>query len=612
MLINNKAIIKSKNMHLNTLKEETKNLSFEVLQAKNGENTLTITKDSQVLSYHSRYNPTQEAQAFLKKMINEQTNYVLFIGIGLGYVIKELDEHYPHITYSIYEPDESIMQCFLSTFDLSKVKLKNIDEMFSHPNQIANLEKFYLKLAEQNAQVIVTPVAQKIYEEEIKTLISNFKNYLEQQKSSTITDLCFQTRWTINSIVNFAENLQTPNFFKHADLTAFRDKPALIVAAGPSLDEEIENIRLVKENGKAYIFAVGSAVNTLIKHNIMPDALFSYDPTAKNAEVVKQVKELNLQIPLIYGTSIGFEVLKDYPGKKWHFFTTQDSISPNLINHQSNVIIPDAPTVAAIALYILGGIGMGPIILVGQNLAITKEKTYADGISYVGDTVVTDDTLKGYIPMMSTTNEEVYTQQGYLEMRDVIQYYIQSRGLQGKVYNTTKNGLNIEGAPFITLSELIETRLQEDNIVKPLHFSENDYNIEEALANFSQFEEDFDRLIRDFKKLVDVDKKIRDAYKKKLINNAKSYFDEFDKYFNKIEQSSFFLKVIAPTTRNQYKELVLKSEKVKVENRPLQKMEKYINTYSKYIKTIYVAIVEIQPAFAELKKSDLFKKEDSK
>ena len=44
----------------------------------------------------------------------------------------------------------------------------------------------------------------------------------------------------------------------------FKKKPAIIVAAGRSLNEEIENIRHVIDNGLSYIFSVGSAINTLI------------------------------------------------------------------------------------------------------------------------------------------------------------------------------------------------------------------------------------------------------------------------------------------------------------------------------------------------------------
>ncbi|WP_107942118.1 motility associated factor glycosyltransferase family protein [Metasolibacillus fluoroglycofenilyticus] len=612
MLIDNKRILQSKNKQLVQKLEQYENRFCEVSDAKTGISTLIVTKGDQKIFYHSRYNPMQEAKAILSNQLNEEIEYVLLIGVGLGYVVQELIEQRSDVRFSIYEPNLDVLSCFLNTFNLSKVRSKNFEQLFSHPSELTNLNKLYNDLAEDRAQIIISPIANTLYANEIKQFIGGFKNYLTSYKDSTITDLRFQARWTINSIVNFAEILKSPNFFKHIDLKKLENKPVLIVAAGPSLNDEIENIRLIKEQGKAYIFAVGSAINTLIKNHILPDALFSYDPTPKNAEVVKRVKELELDIPLIFGSSIGFEVLKNYPGKKVHFFTSQDSINSNLINHNSHVIIPDAPTIAAIALYIVGGIKMGPVMLVGQNLSITKEKTYADGIDYIDDADVTEDKLKAYKVATSTTGDEIYTGSGYLSMRDVIQFYIKQVGLEKNVFNTTKNGLPIEGAPFVPLESLLETHLQENNIVDSSIFDvENDYNIEDTLNRFKQYENYFDALIEDFKKLVAVDKQIQEAYSKKLINNTQSYFNEFDKYFNRIEKNPFFLQTLAPITRTQYKQLVDKSDGVRFEKRPLKKMEKYINVYSKYIRTMYVGIVQIQPAFGELKKSDLFKKEDA-
>lgn len=611
MLVDNKRILQAKNKALVDKLKQHENQLCEIVEAKTGVNTLVVTKGNQKISYHSRYNPVQEAKTILSSQLKDNTEYVLLIGVGLGYIMQELIEQRPNIRFSIYEPNIDVLSCFLNTFNLEKVRAKKLDMIFSHPLELENFNKLYNALTEEKAQIIISPIANTLYAEEIEQFVSGLKNYLTARKGSTITDLKFQARWTINSIVNLSEVLNSPNFFSHVDITKLEGKPALIVAAGPSLNDEIENIKLIKEQGKAYIFAVGSAVNTLIKYGIMPDALFSYDPTAKNAKVVKKIKDLQLSIPLIFGTSIGYEVLKDYPGKKIHFFTSQDSINTNLIQHNSHIIIPDAPTIAAIALYIVGGIKMSPIMLVGQNLSITKEKTYADGIDYVNK-AVTEDRLKAYKATVSTTGEEVYTQDGYLSMRDVIQVYIKQVGLEDNIFNTTKNGLPIEGAPFIPLKSLLETHLQENNIVDTSIFeAENDYNVEETINNFKKYEEHFDELISDFKKLVAVDKQIQEAYEKKLISNIQNYFNEFDKYFNRIEKNPFFLQTLAPITRTQYKQLVDRSDEVRYEKRPLQKMKKYIEIYSKYIRTMYVGIIQIQPAFGELKKSDLFKKEDS-
>lgn len=75
------------------------------------------------------------------------------------------------------------------------------------------------------------------------------------------------------------------------DQKAFEGKPAIIVAAGPSLSEEFEHLKFIKENGLAYIFSVGSAINALIEHGIYPDAACTYDPKERNQNVIRIIKD---------------------------------------------------------------------------------------------------------------------------------------------------------------------------------------------------------------------------------------------------------------------------------------------------------------------------------
>ncbi|MER2190102.1 MAG: 6-hydroxymethylpterin diphosphokinase MptE-like protein [Solibacillus sp.] len=611
MLIDNKRILQSKNSILLQKLQTVDPVCCEVVESKAGVPTLIVTKDGQQLSYHSRYNPVQEAKKFIESQVDASTQYVLFIGAGLGYGLQQLKEQFPKVKFSVYEPNLEIMHSFLANFDLSKVKSKNLDYVFSTLDEVDSLTVFFDDLAHENAKIIVNPIASRLYTQEIDSLINRLKNYLSEQKSSVITDLVFQLRWTTNAIVNFGEILQSPNFFKDINVAQFKDKPVLLVAAGPSLDDELENIRTIKAKGTAYIFAVGSAVNTLINANILPDALFSYDPSEKNATVVEKVKNLNLSIPLIFGSSIGHEVLKDYPGEKFHFLMTQDSFNTHLISNVKDSVIPDAPTIAAVALYIVGELQMGPIILVGQNLSVTKEKTYASGIEYV-DTTMTDEMLARYSLAVSTTNTEIYVDQNYAEMGSAIEIIIRSLNMSEKVINTTVNGLPIAGTTFIPLNQVMQTYLVKENIVDTSLFrGQNSYDVEMALTNFEELESNFDTLIKNFKKVVEVEEQIREAYEKKILINAPTLFSEYDKYFGGIERNEFFTQVLSRITRVQYNQLLKDARQIRFEKRPLIKMKRFLESYPKYLRALYVAIYEIQPAFAELKKSDLFKKEDS-
>ena len=315
MLTENKPILRAKNEKLYIKLLNNINEACEIISTKNEEKTIIISKDGQNLSYHSRYNPTKEVQTYLEKQLNANTEYILLIGIGLGYALKELISNYPNLRISVFEPNIDVMSCFLQTFDLTKIKDKNFDLIFSDISEVTNITEFYNKISGEKSQIIISPIALKLYNNEIQAFMDKLKKYMDYKKSSTRTDLFFQKRWTYNAIANFNSILNSPNFFKNVEIEKLRNKPAIIVAAGPSLDDEIENIREIKQSGSAYIFAVGSAVNTLIKYDILPDAVFSYDPTPENNNVLKKIKELKLNIPLILVVQLDMNHYKGIQGK---------------------------------------------------------------------------------------------------------------------------------------------------------------------------------------------------------------------------------------------------------------------------------------------------------
>src|SRR5690606_34518616 len=163
----------------------------------------------------------------------------------------------------------------------------------------------------------------------------------------------------------------------------FQDKPVLLVAAGPSLADEYDNLRYIKEHGLAYIFAVGSANRALIANEILPDAVVTYDPQEHNYQVFQPMYEKHIDtIPMIYGTSVGYETLEYYQGPKLHFITSQDSITPYFAKNTitKSDIVDDSFSVAIITLQLLLKMNAGPIILVGQNFAFRDNLFYAKDI----------------------------------------------------------------------------------------------------------------------------------------------------------------------------------------------------------------------------------------
>jgi len=71
----------------------------------------------------------------------------------------------------------------------------------------------------------------------------------------------------------------------------FKNKPAVILSAGPSLDKNIENLKPYRD--KVVVFCVGVAFKTAVKHGIIPDFVAVID-NKKEIIDIPEIADVNL------------------------------------------------------------------------------------------------------------------------------------------------------------------------------------------------------------------------------------------------------------------------------------------------------------------------------
>lgn len=207
----------------------------------------------------------------------------------------------------------------------------------------------------------------------------------------------------------------------------FNNKVAIIVAAGPSLNYEIDNLRIVKEKGLALIFSVGSAINTLMYHKITPDAIIAFDPSDDAIVCKKFIEEDIASIPMIFGSSIGSAVIRSYKGPKTHMLIDKDPISNYfLIDNNGRELerASDAPSVAVVTFELLYKLGFSTILLVGQNLFYKNNLNYAEGIDY--QITIDPENGKKLETVIDAYGNQVYTNASFNLMRRQMEFYIKN------------------------------------------------------------------------------------------------------------------------------------------------------------------------------------------
>lgn len=568
--------------------------------AKTGVLTLKVNDQGKMKYVHSKYDPLKEVDRILKQ-VSEDLNSVLFFGVGLGYHIEDFIKNNPSTRIILYEPDEEVFISFLKRVQLKQWKKDSVLAIGigEDINSVVHMLHRVLPSVNYQIQVVTIPLYESLYASQYQSLTKFIVDTLKSNKSSLVTDLSFQTRWITNAIKNAPTVLRTPNMLSDVDLNAFKDKPAIIVAAGPSLNREIENLRKIKEEGRAYLFSVGSAINTLIANDVVPDAVCTYDPQGHNERVIKVVREQNISgVPLIFGSSVGFETLIDYPNDMYHMVTSQDTIIPYLTN-QSIHTVQDAPSIAVVTYQLLFDLGCSPIVLVGQNLAYVDDEHYAKGIDYGNGTKARAEVLNTAINIKNVHGELVKTNEGFNQMRQQLEFYITSG--KRKTYNTTVGGAEIKGATFEYLENLLEKDLSQVGVVSDWSVKNNNYNQAQIKKQLKHLTEQVSLNKKNIVEAFQVLKQVNDDYYLRKYHIIENSYGRLDEAISDIQSNDFYIHFVERMIRVQFEQLRQLIENVRYETNQQKKGAIIIPAFNKYLVTIQEYSHYAEELFIEMK-----------
>ncbi len=160
----------------------------------------------------------------------------------------------------------------------------------------------------------------------------------------------------------------------------FPGTPAIVVAAGPSLDANLSEIR--RNRGNAVVIAVDTALRPLLSAGVEPDLVVAVDPSESNANHLVDLPACEFTFLVAEG-SLDPEALVHFSGRTF-FFKVADhhpwpwlraaGIERGRLRAWGSVLT----TGFDLALTM----GCSPIVFAGADLAFTGGRPYARGTSY--------------------------------------------------------------------------------------------------------------------------------------------------------------------------------------------------------------------------------------
>lgn len=503
---------------------------------------------------------------------------------------------------AVHEPSVSILIAALENFDLTDLFADNRFRLIFWPMHEKNtIKKYYydevLGYTDVNTFCVSFHVNYpRIMPDDLKMYVDGMEDVSIFIKTNQRVHDRFGNDYNFNSFNNF-------KFFRDSySIEDIKDNmpeniPAIIVAAGPSLDKNIAELK--NAEGKALIIATDTALRPLAKAGIRPNLAIILDGK-KDDKYLSEPE--SRKVPMICTLKSGGSFLNLHEGKKYFIdaFCAHIDIFCKEINKKF-VDIPTGGSVANAAFSVAYYLGCKTIILVGQDLAYTGDKTHSN-VTVRGEVPTAVEDLENVEWCQDIYGNTVRSSSEFRLYREWFEEMIvQHEDME--VIDATEGGARIAGTALMTLKDTICEKCTKevdiDTIINAagLYFTEEEKEkycdyilaipgelrrikkiVKETLADYSVM-----------KRLVQTDK-YHSAEMKKLYKKCKDNTDRIDSIgvmeyvINQLQEKTTHLYDEVNKLENNEKEELLSVCNIGIKH--LQDIEGAIDEMDKYMQVI--------------------------
>ena len=422
---------------------------------------IEVKKDNRWWRINSFYNSKCAAELAVKEI--KKQNYISAIYIfGMGNLdtVKAIVDSVASDTIVfIYEPNPKVAGVNSYYHDWSEILNKEKVFLFVDGLNDNKLEESTLVCMDNvtflYSYVYVQPEYGRIYIDKINAKLEQCKQSVRNAVYMDNTIDLYADLFNYNRIMNlpYIRKSVLLSELKKAlhEQADMENATAVLVAAGPSLDENIEYLKQLK--GRAFIIAVDSAIMMCEKHGIKPDAYATIDP--QKQEVLFE-NTTAMATPLFWGLPSVYKQVSRLKGTK--IFCNCDTCVPDWIADTENYISPGG-SISNMVFSILNFLGFHKIIAIGLDLAFLKDKKHASVI--YDDGGINEEERKEYTWVKGQNGEELLTYINFLPYKQDIEKRIKDRKDELVFINSSK-GVYIEGAVHIPFHDAIEQYILPD------------------------------------------------------------------------------------------------------------------------------------------------------
>ena len=450
-------------------------------------------EDSSEFSYitiNDIFEYTNSLKDFLenKKKRLKNVKKFIFLGTLLGRHIPRIATKIDADMYLVCERNLEIFRLSLFTVDYTILAKKGvIFSIMDNPTKelekienfidIGYLDNYLLKFSATNINI------EKYIDSILAYLISNkptmydYNRYLYIKFNRTTKMLKSEYRTLL-----FNKIKEECDFFQNI--------PILYLAAGPSLDE---NIEWIKENeNKFFIVTIGAAYKKLIKNNIKIDMITSLDENSILNLIQfdeESVSKIDKSTIIILNCATNYKIIERL--KKYNLFLYETQIAI----HKDNIAFSGF-SIGEVTLDILLKMNAKEIYLIGLDLALNQDT----GLSHSKESnsgvkiydLDKDDNREffslnqGIIKVKGNLKEEVSTTSIFYNSIQSVNYKLEQKEPDINIYNLSSHGAYFENT-IPKETKVIETKdIKKQNFNKLIFIKFLEKNSIEELSKSSK------------------------------------------------------------------------------------------------------------------------------
>lgn len=502
-----------------------------------------VTKGGLEYRLNSKYNPKEASMQYISQFKKEGSYSVFFLlGFGDGRSIEALAQTLDEtMTLIVYEPSVAIFQKTLETFDYTDLlKKKNVYLIVESENMLQE----YLEsgISFNNIRMLrlgILPNYDSIYPKECKHMLETMIYFMNKTKIYRNTIYNFREEFAAHALSNMYDYLwQTDTHYLKKRLAEedLSDVPAIIVAAGPSLNKNVQELKQAK--GKALILVVDAALRAVVNAGITPDLGITID-----ARVPERFFEgINISaFPFAFEAISKEDIVRKHTGK--HFYDDFPcNIIAKIVMEKKKYCLEEIPTGGSIstsAFSLVKALGFKKIVFIGQDLAFTGGQTYNSGLKM--EQKEDEQYQKKRVIVQVKGNDGTMLDTDY--QMDMYRKWIENEILKLPeditVINATEGGAKIEGAKVMTLKEVIDSCTKEIDFEKllqevPLAFSEEER--QDIIAEIKEEPKRLEEVKENIKKATEVAEQLEQASKYDDVEEQKKLLTEFGNLNEEIQK----------------------------------------------------------------------------